>query len=169
MFGSPIQVEFVLQVLAALCLVPPLIRGAINDVNIRSFPKEYWKGYSGVGFILALVYYFICVYVGDYTSVIIWIFVAFVCCIAFYFMGMRYGSGGDWRALMYIAAITPWLIPATLILSMIAAVVQSAYGLWAHFNSDRVMFITIPWALGICAAFVCAAGLWIATNSFIFS
>jgi len=68
---------------------------------------------------------------------------------------LRFGSGGDWRALMYIAIICPLLIVPTVIFSLVVGAVLAVATLFA--KEDEIThryYRSIPFALAILAGFV---------------
>jgi hypothetical protein len=72
--------------------------------------------------------------------------------LIFSFVGIRFGSGGDMRALMWIALVSPILIPMTLLIGAIVSLVLAIYALAKK--------TTVPLAVAILIGYI-GSILWI--------
>jgi hypothetical protein len=157
------SIPFILSILAALCIVPTLIAGAISDYKTRTFPADYWK-YAGkvAGFFVFLEY---CMMVssGQWIEVLILLGVSIVASAFFFFMGIRYGSGGDWRAMIYIAWIAPAMLAIICVFSLAVGFMQAIDAL--RVKSDvPIIMRNVPYAVAICGGFVIAIMFTIWSN-----
>lgn len=147
----------ILQIVAAGFLIPPLVWGARSDIRTRRFPASYWYPWIYIaGFFTALSYILMIVQ-GEYIAVSQYLVISVIAGCACFAMGIQFGSGGDWRAFMFIALATPFYFLQTFGLSLIAGAVQGVVELLrARSNGKHVFEVTIPWAVGICVAFCLA-------------
>jgi hypothetical protein len=138
---------------SALCIIPILIKGAISDWNTRTFPKELWNPIflkcSGAFTILAYGYLFANNMWGTAIAVLA---ASLITAMVFAFVGIRFGSGGDMRALMWIALVSPILIPMTLLIGAIVSLVLAIYALAKK--------TTVPLAVAILIGYI-GSILWI--------
>lgn len=152
---------------AALCIIPSLVAGAIKDIKERRFPKEYWKWTPKIaGMFTFFAYLLIFMETGFYTPAT-WLAFSIVCVMVFYAAGIRFGSGGDWRALIYIALISPWLLPITVIGSLVAGFILAVvYLLLPQDPLDPipVFMRTVPFAVAILIGYVVAIVLFAMHN-----
>ena len=144
-----------LFIASALCIIPILIKGAISDWNTRTFPKELWDSnllkISGVFATVAYGYLFAN---NSWGTAIAVLAASLVAAMIFAFVGIRFGSGGDMRALMWITLASPILIPMTLLIGAIISLVLAVYAL-----SKRT---TIPLAVAILIGYI-GSIIWILT------
>jgi len=75
----------------------------------------------------------------------------------FYYMGLNFGSGGDWRALIYIALVCPALIIQTVVFALVTGALMAVYFMTQPEDElDPVPFRSIPFAMAILVGFVVA-------------
>jgi hypothetical protein len=153
-------IPFILSILAALCVIPILVAGAMSDIKTRTFPKEYWVCAIPAGVFTTMQYLWMIVdgQIWDVTGLL---GISIASIIIFLFMGLRFGSGGDWRALMYIGIISPVLIVQTCILSLFAGVALALWYLGTVPKGTKIISITIPFAVAILAGYTSALVIWI--------
>jgi hypothetical protein len=142
------------MILSGMCLIPALVSGAISDFRDRTFPFKYWEWPAKIGGIVTFIAY-LYMYSSGWYSWIVWlILVSVVLSLVFYAMGLRFGSGGDWRALIYIALICPLLIIQTCVFSIFAG---SVLAIWVMMNRDDLVpaqYRSVPFAVAILAGFL---------------
>ena len=142
-----------LFIASALCIIPILIKGAISDWKTRTFPKELWDSIllkcSGIFTTFAYGYLFANNMWGTAIAVLA---ASLVTALVFAFVGIRFGSGGDMRALMWIAIESPILVPMTLLVGAIVSLILAIYAL-----SKRT---TVPLAVAILIGYI-GSIIWI--------
>jgi hypothetical protein len=145
-------IPFMISIVAALCTIPVLFAGAMSDIKTRTFPKEYWTYAIPAGVFVVMQYTWMILdgLIWDVTGLL---GISIASILVFSFMGLRFGSGGDWRALMYIGMISPALIIQTCILSLFAGVALALWYLGITPKGTRVISITIPFAVAILAGY----------------
>ena len=152
-------IELELMFLAALCIIPTLFFGAVSDVKWRMFPKDYWNWPAKIAGVIVFIEYLVMLSNHEYADAAILIAISIICSIIFYSCGLAFGSGGDWRALIYIVWITPALIFGTLFFALIIGAVQGVYALMQpedEIEPVPIAFRTIPFAIAICGGYICA-------------
>jgi hypothetical protein len=158
------ELTTVIAIAASLVIIPSLIAGAYSDYKTRTFPKEYWRWTAPVGGFVTIFLYLIMIADGLWMIPMFLIIISVVVSIVCYYMGLNFGSGGDWRALIYISLITPWLIVATVVASVIVGGVLAIFSLVRKDNPDPLMFRNIPFAVAILIGYFVASGAFIITN-----
>jgi hypothetical protein len=152
-------IELELMFLAALCIVPTLFFGAVSDVKWRIFPKDYWNWPGKIAGIIVFIEYLVMVSNQEYASVGFLLGISIILSVIFYTCGLVFGSGGDWRALIYIVWITPTLIAGTVFFALIIGAVQGVYAMLQpedEIEPAPIMFRTVPFAVAICGGYICA-------------
>ena len=150
------ELSSVLLLIGAFVIMPTLIAGAISDLKTRTFPKEYWNyTRTGAGIFVGLAY---CLMVanGQWQDVVILLIISGLASLFFLFMGLRFGSGGDWRAMIYIAWISPWLLITSCVFIGVIAVVQSILTMSKKEGGAPRYFREIPFAIAIAVGFYVA-------------
>ena len=142
-------VVFLLQIIAALCILPSLIYGAISDYKTRTFPKKYWNYTLKAAGVAVFIQYLTMLAFGDYATLGYYLIISILGFLFCWFMGLRYGSGGDWRALGYIALISPAILANTAILSLLAGAALAVYVMGAEKSDVPHAFRTVPFAVAI--------------------
>ena len=145
--------EVTLAILAMVCLIPTLIAGAISDYRTRTFPKEYWKYTAPIGGFFTFLCYMVMLSEGQLVLVAALVVQTFIIVTFCLFMGYRYGSGGDWRAMAYIAAISPRIAFATIVLSVVFGAIMAMVQLCRKDNLS-IFEKSIPFAIPICLAYI---------------
>lgn len=145
----------IFTLISGLFVLPVLIAGAISDIRGRIFPKYYWKHPSVVAGISTTLMYLVLLYLGEYQIIFTFVVTSIVLSLVFYFIALRFGSGGDYRALWHIAILTPSLAVMTTILALAIGVAQVIFGV--AFNRSA------PWAVGIALAFGITYGNFLLT------
>ena len=150
---------------ASLCLIPSLYHGAKQDLHEFKFSESHFKTdliKIAFGF-LALTY--VCMFIDELsTMVAMMVGMSLIGWVVFSFIGFRFGNGGDWRAMMYIAAITPFLLFSSMIVIGICAMIQAI--VWVARKDILVppMFRKIPFALSILVGYVIAVVVFAITS-----
>ena len=145
------------MIIAGMCLIPALVAGAISDIRNRTFPAEYWEWPAKIGGIATIITYLAMIAEGWYIWVGALILLSLLSSIFFYYMGINFGSGGDWRALIYIALVCPALIIQTFIFSLVTGALMAVYSLTQPEDPlDPIPFRSIPFAVAILVGFVVA-------------
>ena len=143
------------MIIAGMCLLPALVAGAISDIRNRTFPASYFEWPAKIGGIITVIAYLCMIADGDWM-VAVYIAGSLILALAFYAMGLRFGSGGDWRALIYVCVICPLLIIPTLIVSIF---VGAGMAIYAMRNEDELVptpFRSVPFSVAILAGLVVA-------------
>ena len=146
------------SILSALCLVPVLAAGAQSDYRGAVFPARFWdSGITGLlvklSIVISLVTYILIAASGDYFTLGVCIALAVIGALFFAYMGFAFGSGGDMRALMYIAFLEPWFLIWAVIASLVIGGVIAGYKLIAKTENDvpliaRTIRFAIPLLIG---------------------
>jgi len=144
-----------LFILGAICLIPSLIAGAWRDMKTRTFPKAYWIVPSRVAGFFVFIGYLLLIAGGSYEYVLFLAIGSPIAAAVFYWFGIRYGSGGDWRALMYIAVLAPFVLFSLTfwIAFFISSLIIAFIILAAKQNDTHAFEVHIPWSLAICSGF----------------
>ena len=162
------SIPFILSILAAILIIPILIRGAIEDINTRTFPASFWKTPQHLVEIagaLVLTQYIIMVCIGDWITVATLVLISVVLSLIFLFIGLNFGSGGDWRAMIYIALLSPALILTTCLASLACGFILAIYEMIQPEDEiEPIMFRTIAFAPAICAGYICSIIYAVITN-----
>ena len=158
------SVPALLLILAACCMIPILTAGAISDLKTRTFPKSYWKGNVLVPAAFVMFQYLVMIMAGEFYMIGLSIIIAITSGLSCAFMGLRYGSGGDWRALMYIGIISPLLMLPTVVLSLIVGLVIVIFEYGMLPKGTNPLKVTIPFAVAILAGYVGSLLIFIYTN-----
>ncbi len=142
-----------LQLIAAIIIIVPLIRGAISDVNTRVFPKEYWSFPAKAAGIFTIMMYL--TKYNDPTWIATYLGASLIAALILYVIGIRFGSGGDCRALIYCAILAP-LILFTWQFLILLCLISLVLAIWElGRKSDKHPFERhIPWVVAICSAFI---------------
>jgi Flp pilus assembly protein protease CpaA len=141
-------------IIAALYIIPTLIAGAISDIRIRTFPKEYWVWTRIASGFFCILMYLGMLSEGLYFYAGALLVISCFTSLFFLFMGIRFGSGGDWRAMCYIAWLTPLLVVPTFLLSLLVAVFHAMYEMNINMSGTPREFRSIPFAVSIFFGFI---------------
>lgn len=147
-----------LMVCSALCLMPILVKGAISDIKTRRFPKAYWDSLLvNLGGIITIIFYLYAIAEGYWFTVTLLLILSASCMLLFNYLGLAFGSGGDWRALIYISAVCPFFIVQTVLFSLLASLPMVVYEtLKQSDNLEPVLFRTVPFAVAILGGLIMA-------------
>jgi hypothetical protein len=146
---------FILETLAALCLVYPMMKGAWADYKTRTFPAVYWSTPGKIaGFFLAMAY-LLMIADGLYWQTFLFIIGSAIAAIIFAFMGYRFCGGGDWRALIYISLLAPMILfTFTFWVAMGLSSLGVAFvALSVKDESAHLFKRYIPWSLALCIGY----------------
>ena len=132
--------------IAALIIIPTLFVGAYYDYRSRKFPKVLWNVPGKIAFGFTILAYLLQLANNDYNTVLTFICISTVLSLIFYTISIRTGSGGDYRALMYIVWIAPSIAIMVTCLALAIGVLQVALELFTKRSA--------PWAIGIFIAYV---------------
>lgn len=151
-------------ILAAICLIPSLYRGAVQDLKEFKFSAEHFNSlWVNAGAILVILAYVAFLLEGLWLIPVEFIILSVIASLIFTFAGFRFGGGGDWRALSYISWIAPFMLINVICLSAICGIVQAF--IWISRRDIEIppMYRKIPFAVSIFAGFVLAA-IWFAAT-----
>ena len=105
---------------------------------------------------------------GFYELLFVLITGSIVCAVICLVIGYRYGSGGDWRAMAYISILTPWLLPAFVVSTMIFSFIIAIVALIRPSDElDPVFTRHIPFALAILLGYIAALLIHISGNPYL--
>mgnify|MGYP007100140127 CR=1 FL=1 len=143
------MIPYYVPVLISACMILPiLVAGAIKDVQARLFPKSYWDTLTvKIAGTATLVLYLMLVASGMWQVAVTMFGISVFMCLVFYYMGLRFGSGGDYRALMYVSFFCPQMILVTTVFSVVLGVIQV---IMTRVFSEK----PVPWAVSILLAFI---------------
>jgi hypothetical protein len=137
---------YYMVICASICIMPVLFAGAIVDYQSRRFPKNLWDIPSKIAGFFTLMMYFMLYSNREFQMIGILLTISIVLAVSFYILAIRYGSGGDYRALIYIALLVPTMAVWTTILALVFGVIQVFIAHWRK--------TSVPWAISIFLAFV---------------
>jgi hypothetical protein len=135
-------------IISQLILLPSLIYGAWYDFQSRKFPAKLWSATAPIGLFFTIVMYLLLIASAQWTLIMALLFVSAILSVTFYILAVRFGSGGDYRALWTIAIICPTIAITTTILALVFGVVQVVIMVFTKKSA--------PWAVSILAAFIIA-------------
>ncbi len=145
---------FVFAVGASLLILPILVAGAVSDYKTRTFPKDYWNNRLAKFAIIFTSGMYVSLMISqDIVLIITYAITSVTFSVIFLFFAYRYGSGGDYRALWYIALISPALIVVTAVLAVAFGIINVITEFILHGTEG---FEKVPWAVSILAAYVIA-------------
>ena len=149
------QLYFILATIAALCIVPTLIAGVWKDVKTRTFPSAYWNITGKVSGLFLILSYLLMIADGLYVQTEFLIIGSVLAAYLFAFIGYRFTSGGDWRALIYISVLAPTILfTFTFWVSLCLASLGVAFVVLAKKDTATHLFKRhIPWSLAICIGY----------------
>lgn len=134
--------------IACIIIIPTLFIGAYYDYRSRKFPKVLWNIPGKIAFGFTILAYLLQLANNDYNTVLTFICISTVLSIIFYIISIRTGSGGDYRALMYIVWIAPSIAIMTVCLSLLFGILQVLMELFTKKSA--------PWAMGIFLGYMTA-------------
>lgn len=135
-----------IEIVSGLIILPTLLLGSYYDFKERKFPKHLWNFTGKVGLGLTILMYLIMCARQEYLAILSMIIISSVLSLAFYIIGIRIGSGGDYRALIYIV----WIVPSIAIMTTILSLVFGGVQVLISIKTKK----SAPWALGIAIAFI---------------
>jgi hypothetical protein len=145
-------------------MLPILIAGAISDIKTRTFPKAYWKGNILIPAAVVMFQYMTMIQSSQFYLIGLSAGIALISWIVCAFMGIRYGSGGDWRALMYIGIISPLLMLSTVVIALFAGAIMGILAWGAVPKGTNPLKITIPFAVAILIGYAGSLMIFIYVN-----
>lgn len=134
--------------IAGIIIIPTLIAGSYCDYTQRIFPKTLWGTSGKIAGFFTFMMYLLMAANREWNNIAAFILISAILSIVFYIITLRYGSGGDYRTLIYIACIMPMLAVWTTIYALGIGILQV---IAAHFRHT-----TAPWAIGITIAYIIA-------------
>lgn len=152
-------------ILAAACLLHPLYRGAVQDLKEFKFSKEHFNSVFVHASILCMIAMYVLLVLPEQN----WLFAAellaisVVASVFFSFVGFRYGGGGDWRALIYIAWIAPFLLIYAILAMMVCGALQAFYWIARPDIDVPPAFRKVPFAVSIFAGYAIALVFFVLT------
>jgi len=136
---------YYMVICASICIMPVLFAGAIVDYQSRRFPKNLWDIPSKIAGFFTLMMYFMLYANREFQMIGILLTISIVLALTFYILALRFGSGGDYRALIYIAVLVPTMAVWTTIIALFLGVIQVVIAHWRN--------TSVPWAVSIFLAF----------------
>lgn len=159
------QIYEYMDLIASIIIAGSLVLGAWSDIKTRTFPKEYWVIQSRIAGCFLVLMYLLMLANGLYFLTAGYIVISFVAGAIFYAAGLRYGSGGDWRALMYIAILAPLIMFTFTFWGLLCLVsIVIAFHTLAKKGPEHAFKRHIPWALAICVAFCLSIAIAVLTG-----
>ena len=156
-----IPISEIFGILAAICLLPSLYRGAVQDLKEFKFAEIHFDSlWVNAAIVLTIGMYISLLIAGLWWLAVEWLVLSVISALIFGFIGFRFGQGGDWRAMMWIAVIAPFMLMEVLIASGICGIVQAIFWIIRPDIETPPMFRKIPFALSIFAGYVIAL-VWI--------
>lgn len=146
---NPLYLQFII----ALLVIPTLLFGAIEDWKYRTFSKQLWKIPRTITGIITIGMYLLLLVTGNIVTIITLLVTSGILALLFYVLALRFGSGGDYRALIYLSLLTPSFAVLTIILSFIIGMVQGILTLLTE-GTKGFFKRKVPWAVGICSAYI---------------
>lgn len=152
-----IHIPEILAILAATCLLPSLYRGAVQDLKEFKFAEIHFDSlWVNAAIILTIGAYIFFIIEGVGLIAVEFFVISVVASLIFSFIGLRFGSGGDLRALCYIAVIAPFMLIQVLLASGACGIVQAVYWMTRTDIDTPPMFRKIPLAVSIFAGYLIA-------------
>ena len=157
--------SYLFAIIAALCLVPSLYYGALQDLKEFKFSASHFESlWVNAAFVLVVLMYVFLVIEGSWGIAVQWFVVSVIAALVFSFIGFRYGGknisaggGGDWMAMTYIALIAPFMLIYVMLAAGVCGIIQAGYWLMKEDDLDTpVMFRKIPFALSILCGYILA-------------
>jgi hypothetical protein len=151
-------------ILAAICLIPSLYRGTVQDLKEFKFSETHFNSLWVNAAIIFDVFMYISLLVeGSWMLAVEFFALSVVASLIFLFIAFRYGGGGDWRALIFIAWIAPFILGGVIAASAVCGVLQAIYWLWRDDIDTPPLYRKIPFALSIFAGYQISLAWLIAT------
>jgi hypothetical protein len=152
-----IHISEILAILAAICLLPALYRGAVQDLKEFKFAEIHFDSlWVNAAIIPTVLMYVALLFDGLWLMVVEWLVLSVVAALVFSFIGFRFGGGGDWRAMCYIAFIAPFMLVQVIIASLLCGMIQALYWIARADIDLPPMFRKIPFAVSIFCGYVIA-------------
>ena len=151
-------------ILAAICLIPSLYRGTIQDLKEFKFSEIHFNSlWINGAFVFDVLMYTSLLSEGLWLLAVEFFALSVAASLIFSFIGFRYGGGGDWRALIFITWIAPFMLIQVLFVSAVCGIVQAVYWLMRTDIDTPPLFRKIPFTLSIFAGYLIALIWFVAT------
>ena len=151
-------------ILAAICLIPSLYRGAVQDLKEFKFSESHFDSlWINAAIVFDVLMYISLLIEGSWMLAIEWLMLSIIASLIFLFIAFRYGGGGDWRALIFISWIAPFMLISVILASAVCGVVQAIYWVARTDIDTPPMYRKIPFALSIFAGYLISLIWLIAT------
>ena len=151
-------------ILAAICLIPSLYRGTIQDLKEFKFSEIHFNSlWINGAFVFDVLMYTSLLSEGLWLLAVEFFALSVAASLIFLFIGFRYGGGGDWRALIFITWIAPFMLIQVLLVSAVCGIVQAVYWLMRPDIDTPPLFRKIPFTLSIFAGYLIALIWFVAT------
>ena len=145
----------IFAVLAAACLIPSLYRGAVQDLKEFKFAEIHFDTlWINAAIVLLVLMYVTLLIEGLWFVAVEFLVLSIVASLIFSFIGLRFGGGGDWRALCYIAVFAPFILINVVVVSALCGFVQAVYWLMRPDIDAPPLFRKIPFALSILCGYL---------------
>jgi hypothetical protein len=136
-----------IELVAGLFILPILMAGAIYDVRSRTFPKHLWNSwFTKIAGVFTIMMYLTLVATQQWAAIMALLLTSIIFSVVFYVIALRFGSGGDYRALIYIVWVVPSFAVQIVIVSVVIGAMQVGFA--------RLTKGSAAWAVGILIAFV---------------
>ena len=150
-----ITVSVFFGIVAAICLIPSLYRGAVQDLKEFKFSEAHFNTYwINAAFVCVILMYIALVSEGLWFLAVEFFVLSILALLGFSFIAFRYGGGGDWRALIYIACIAPFVFIQAIVAAAVCGMVQAIYWVLRTDIETPAMYRKIPFALSILAGYL---------------
>lgn len=157
-----IPISEIFAILAAICLLPSLYRGAVQDLKEFKFAEIHFDSlWVNTAIILIVCMYLTILIDGIWLLAVEMMLLSLVAMLIFSFIGFRFGQGGDWRAMVYIAMIAPFMLVEVLLAVAVCGIVQAIYWLIRTDIKTPPIARKIPFAVSIFDGYVIAL-VWMA-------
>ena len=151
-------------ILAAICLIPSLYRGTIQDLKEFKFSEIHFNSlWINGAFVFDVLMYTSLLSEGLWLLAVEFFALSVAASLIFLFIGFRYCGGGDWRALIFITWIAPFMLIQVLFVSAVCGIVQAVYWLMRPDIDTPPLFRKIPFTLSIFAGYLIALIWFVAT------
>ena len=152
----------ILGLLAAICLIPSLYKGTVQDLREFRFSKKHFESlWVNAAYVLVILMYLDLLVDGLWGYALWLVALSVISSLIFGFIGFRFSGGGDWRALIYVAWIAPLMLIDILLAAGICGVIQAAYWVARTDIETPPMFRKIPFALSIFCGYLIALTFFI--------
>jgi hypothetical protein len=138
----------IIQLLSAGIVLVALSYSSWTDIHTRTAPKWIWAVVFPFALVTTSLWYISAWYWNGFIAVLPVFITSTILSLFCFWMAHRRGNGGDWRALYYIALLTPWFAPLTLVFACLVGFIQ------VGIDWFRKSPVKSAWMVSITLAFV---------------